>query len=168
MLITAPTLVVGVTATRIIWPPTASPHDVDAIIVLAGGEGERIESAIRLMDADVGPNLVISVGNRQRPGWQDLRPLCDEPSTPPVWCIEARPDSTRGEARTFTTMAEERDWSRLALVTSDYHLHRATLLFERCFDGEIVPVAADAPLTTNSFQHELLATIHAQFVDREC
>ncbi len=65
-------------------------------------------------------------------------------------------------------MAEERDWSRLALVTSDYHLHRATLLFERCFDGEIVPVAADAPLTTNSFQHELLATIHAQFVDREC
>ena len=141
----------------------------DAVVVLAGGEGERGELAIGLMDRDVAPVLVINGGNREWEAWDELAPLCEGTASGyEVICIMASPDDTAGEARTISTLAEEKGWQSLVLVTSDYHLHRSTIRFESCFDGEIAPLAADTSLRRRVLVNEWLGTIQALVLDRGC
>lgn len=151
---------------RISSPRSASPSDADAIVVLAGGSGERLATALSLVEDGVASTLVLSVGNRDWPGVDDLIELCD--SNDDVVCIEPRPDSTSGEAATIAAEAARQGWQRLALVTSDYHLHRATVWFERCAEADILPVAAPASRNSDTFVHELGALAHATVLDRSC
>ncbi len=174
--------VVGmVNAYRIRHPRTASPDQVDAVVVLAGGRGERARTALALFDDGPTPVLVINVGNQDwGVGWEELAPLCQEADrkqaagggsaslAPEVICLTVSPDNTAGEAKTISALAAERGWQSMALVTSDYHLHRATIRFERCFDGEIVPVSAPSTIGRAIYPDEWFATMHALLVDRSC
>ncbi len=56
----------------------------------------------------------------------------------------------------------------MALVTSNYHLHRSTIRFERCFDGEIVPVSAPTRTGRRTYRNEWFGVMHAIFIDRSC
>ncbi|MCP4222711.1 MAG: YdcF family protein [Actinomycetia bacterium] len=174
-------LVAMISAYRVVRPRTVSPDQVDAVVVLAGSGGERARTALALIDDGVAPVLVINAGNQDwGVGWEELAPLCQEAQQtqadgggserlgPEVICVTVSPDNTAGEAQTISALATERGWQSLALVTSDYHLHRATIRFERCFAGEIVPVSAPSAIGRSVYIDEWFATMHAILVDRSC
>jgi uncharacterized SAM-binding protein YcdF (DUF218 family) len=137
------TLLLGVTARLFIWPSTTDVDRADAVVVLDGGSGERLERARALMARGVAPTLAISTGSELDPDEAD--DLCTEPQQFDVVCFSPRPDSTRGEARALATLARQRGWNEMALVTSTYHVTRARMLVERCYDGRVDAVSASPP-----------------------
>ncbi len=153
----------------IISPASAAPADeVDAVLVLAGGRGERLETALEVMAEHPNATLVISTGNKLWPGWDQLAPLCEAPSEFTTECVTPAPDNTKGEAGDFGELAEARGWQSAVLVTSEYHLERAALLVERCFDGDLYTVPAPASSGFRAIRHELFGTLYAKFASRSC
>jgi uncharacterized SAM-binding protein YcdF (DUF218 family) len=118
-----------------VFPSTDEPGRVDAVVVLAGGS-ERLPAALELLGKGVGPVLVL---DPDRPSW---RALCGRTRPYRVLCYQPVPYSTRGEARAVARFARERGWDSIAIVTSTYHVTRARMLFERCFDGRVAVVSA--------------------------
>jgi uncharacterized SAM-binding protein YcdF (DUF218 family) len=124
-----------------LWPPLEQPGQADAVLVFAGGDGERQAAGARLVRLGVAPVLVVSNGGdddsasartcRLNP---DLEVIC---LTPPA-------SSTRGEARAFAVLAERNRWRSVVVVTSAYHLRRASQALGRCYDGAIATAAAPA------------------------
>lgn len=163
--------VLVVTARYVVWAPSDEPGRADAVVVLAGGSGERLDKAVRLVETGAAPVLAISHG--RRPGWADANRLCNGGLPYEVLCFEPRPDRTQGEARAVAQLARERGWRSVIVVTSRYHVTRATMLLERCFDGEVrgVGVAprgnAGLPSPRN-VAHEWASYVHAFTVKRGC
>ena len=161
--------------------PAASPPDrADAVVVLLGGHGERLERGLEVMDDGVADTLVLEIDDWPWREWRAVMPFCLEEVAEEldvdfaygfdyeIVCIVPDPTTTRGEARTISALAEERGWESLAVVTSDYHVHRARIHFERCFGGTVHPVAADAPFSPNQLAREWGGTLQAQLTDRSC
>ena len=152
-----------------VWPTTNDPRGADAVVVLDGGDGERLRKARELMARDVAPVLAISAGRELGPS--EAGGLCSEPQTFEVVCFVPTSDSTRGEAREFAELARAHGWDDVVLVTSTYHVTRARMLIERCFDGRLRAVAASprgGPLYWAArVGHEWLGTIDAT-VRRAC
>jgi uncharacterized SAM-binding protein YcdF (DUF218 family) len=182
---TAVTLAVIVAVSASLWrrivdPATAQPTDVDAVVILSGGHGERLPRGLAVIDqlnADGrSPVLVLSTGNRRWVGWDELEPYCDSDLSDPdaygeILCVTPDPDTTRGEASLIATLADERDWTSIALVTSNYHLERATMLVERClkpFGTTVVPVSAEVDIPGRLLRHEFFGLLHAHTVGRAC
>lgn len=164
-------LLVALTVRWFLIPNTGQPDAVDAVVVLAGGRGERLTRAMELVEdpeSRVAETLVLSIGNSNWPGSELVGRSCGDDGEVEIVCFEPVPDSTKGEAMAIGRLVEERGWQRVALVTSGYHLHRATLRTERCTDAEIVPVAAPVGPTPSQILHEWLGTIEAQVLDRGC
>ncbi len=116
-----------------VWPASSTPAHADAVVVLAGGDGERLDKGLELVRAGVAPTLVVSTGPNR---------LCTNQYDFEVYCFLPRPDDTRGEAEAIGRIAAKRGWHHLVLVTSDYHATRARLLVERCFSGTLDVSAA--------------------------
>jgi hypothetical protein len=91
----------GLTFRLFVFPATDGPGRADAVVVFAGGDGERQAEGLRLV------------------------------------CFTPDPATTRGEARRFAELAGRQGWRSLVLVTSTYHVLRAGLLLERCYDGRV-------------------------------
>jgi uncharacterized SAM-binding protein YcdF (DUF218 family) len=162
--------VLGVTTAHwFVWPESDDPTRADAVVMFAGGRGERLPVARRLAERGVAPTLVVM--NGADPVWPQANALCAGNHAFTVICPTPDPDTTRGEARTAAALASDQGWTSLILVTSDYHLHRAHILLQRCFDGDIAVVAAhrDAGVVarTRNIVHEWLATIAAT-IERDC
>jgi hypothetical protein len=130
-------LFVGLSAVIFVWAPFANerPRRVDAIVALAGSR-TRLPVALDLLHRHVARTLVVSRDAKDTA----RRRLCRRPPKG-VLCIDARPYSTRGEARTVARLARTRGWHSLALVSSRFHLFRVRLLFRRCTGArlELVP-----------------------------
>jgi uncharacterized SAM-binding protein YcdF (DUF218 family) len=163
-------IVGALTYALFVWPTTEPAGRVDAVVVFAGGNGERQEEGIRLVEAGVAPVLVISHGGL--PGSSKYR-VCREPTGLRVICLGPHPPTTRGEARAFTELANREGWHSLALVTSTPHVRRASLLLGRCFSGSLSTVAT--PLrndrnyeTALQVLHEWGGLLRAVTVDRSC
>jgi len=116
-----------------VFPASSTPAHADAIVVLAGGDGERLDKGLELVQSGVASNLVISTGPDQ---------LCGVQHDFEVFCFLPHPDDTRGEAEAIGRIAAREGWHHLVLVTSDYHATRAHLLVGRCFNGTIDVSAA--------------------------
>lgn len=158
------------TAQWFLWPHTTNPTQADAVVVLGGGEGERLTRGLELMNHKVSNVLVLSTGTDWfAPASVPVKSMCNNhPPEFEVVCIAAQPDSTKGEAMEISKMAKARGWRRIALVTTDFHLTRSTRWFERCFSGTIYPVGAPASLSVNEVVHEWLGTADQFLVDRSC
>ena len=115
----------------------ALPARADAIVVLSGGRGHRLDEGLRLWRRGVAPTLVISDGND--PAWVEAYRLCRRPR---VRCFKPDPYSTRGEAR----WTARQGWRSAVVVTSTYHVRRTRELFGRCFKGRLAVVEAEPPL----------------------
>jgi uncharacterized SAM-binding protein YcdF (DUF218 family) len=115
-------------------PETDSPARADAVVVLVGGQGERLTKALELIHADTAPTLVIANGDD--PKWAEANRLCRGISSFEVVCLRPDPDNTRGEARALGSLTERRGWQSLVVVTSTYHVTRARLLVRRCYAGK--------------------------------
>ncbi|MBA2615582.1 MAG: YdcF family protein [Actinobacteria bacterium] len=146
----------------IVWPADDEPGRADAVVVLAGGAGERLREGQRLVERGVAPVLVLSHGTD-----------CNAHSGHEVICFTPQPDRTQGEARAASRIAERRGWRTLVVVTSTYHVSRTRMLFERCFDGEVRAVGArpDSPgglPSARNLTREWLGFGHAFLVERGC
>lgn len=132
------------TAVLFLWPQEDSPEHADAVVVLSGSRAYRLPRALELMSAGVARTLVIS--NGRDPRWRAAHRLCTEgDSRFRVVCFTPNPDSTQGEAEGVARIAAKRDWRSLVVVTSRFHITRARMLFERCFDGDVDAVGTGSP-----------------------
>jgi uncharacterized SAM-binding protein YcdF (DUF218 family) len=142
--VVAVAVAVGVLATLrlFVWPPVDSPIKADAVVVLAGGSSERIALGLQLMRAGVAPTLVL-VGQQTE---LEADELCRGGQPPfELVCLLPEPDSTGTEARATAQLAAARDWRRLVLVTSTYHVTRSRMMLDRCFPGQVEAVGARPP-----------------------
>jgi len=160
-------VIVGLFASATTWlflrPPPDDVRPVDAVVFFAGGRGERLALAERLMAAGIADHLVVP--NGLRPGWRAGNRVCGEPQPYTAFCPLTDPDTTRGEARVIAELAAEHGWDEIVFVTSTYHVRRARLALDRCFDGTVSAVAAPAKLPVASLgarvAHELVGWTHA-------
>jgi uncharacterized SAM-binding protein YcdF (DUF218 family) len=130
-LVAGVTLAVAVVALNLrlfIFPASSTPAHADAVVVLAGGDGERLDKGLELVRDGVAPNLVVSTGPDE---------LCGARHDFAVYCFLPDPDDTRGEAEAIGRIAAREGWHHVVLVTSDYHATRARILVERCFPGTV-------------------------------
>ena len=117
-----------------VWPSAGALQPADAVVVLAGGNGERLDRGLELMRDGLAPTLVASTGPSQ---------LCNTSQPFEVVCFDPSPATTRGEAEAIGRLAKEHGWDRIVLVTSTYHMSRARLLVGRCYPGtlEVAPAS---------------------------
>lgn len=134
-------------AVLFVWPPaeTGAPAHADAIVMLSG-DRERLPTALRLVREGTAPVLVLS-SVAETEDWRAAVRLCSAGTydRARVICPLAHPYSTRGEAETFSRLAQRRGWRSLVVVSSLYHLTRADMLFHRCYDGRLSLVGAPYP-----------------------
>ena len=131
-----------VAAALFVWPPESVPARADAVVVLSGGRGPRLASALALVQRGVAPVLVVSDG--WAPTWPEANRLCaGRPADYRVECFDPEPYNTRGEAEAFARLAARRGWSSVVVVSSRYHTVRAGMLFRRCFEGAVYTGGAD-------------------------
>jgi len=162
--------VVGVVLTVAFFLRPASDRVVraDAVVVPSGDYGERAAAALRLIDRGVASTLVL-VGEPDSQAFQDL---CRGGQRFEVVCLRPHPDNTRAEARATAQLARTRAWRTVAVVTSTYHVTRARVLWERCFQGRVLMVDAhpsySRSVVARSLVHEWGGLLQATFVSRTC
>jgi uncharacterized SAM-binding protein YcdF (DUF218 family) len=119
-----------------VWPSATPVRHADAVVVLAGGNGERLDQGLELARQGVASTLVASTGPER---------LCNADEPFRVICFLPEPNNTRGEVEEVARLAQQHGWTRLVLVTSTYHVTRARLLLDRCYSGsvEVVPARPD-------------------------
>jgi len=148
-----------------------SPEPADAVVVLGPGrDGERLARAQELLDAQLADTLVVSMARGGQRAATDA--VCaDEPAEIEVICFTADPFNTRGEAQAIAQLSAARGWTKLLVVTSDYHVRRARLLFARCYDDSLAVVGAssggDSDLVLTD-AHEAAGLAYANLVARGC
>ncbi len=130
-------------------PPT---HEIGTVqpadaVVLFAGTSERLETAVELMERGAAPNLVLPNGNTI----DDAEDLCEGAGSYQVFCPASDEITTKGEAAAIGRLAQKQGWSRLIAVTSVYHVHRATFLLGRCFDGPVDAVTPSQDLGLEDF-----------------
>lgn len=159
-----------VTARLFVWPATDAVGKVDAVVIFAGGRGERLKAAEQLMRGGVAPSLVIPNGMAAE--WPEGNRACTEDRPYKVHCLRPDPDTTVGEARAIAALAGAKGWDTLLVVTSTYQLSRAGLLIGRCFDGAVLTARAQPELGWVAWGrrigHEWLAWSRAVVVERAC
>ena len=127
-----------------VWPHDDEPITgrADAVVSLAGS-ANRLPVAQRLVADGVAPVLAVSLDGS--PNNAESEELCRDPR-PRLVCFRAEPISTRGEARALDQLARERGWNDVVVVTSDFHVFRARLILERCYDDRLrVESASSSP-----------------------
>jgi uncharacterized SAM-binding protein YcdF (DUF218 family) len=150
-LIVSSLLVVALVATAVVAvtsPPASDSLSGDAVVVHAGGRGDRLQAGLTLMEAGASNTLVIMNGTAEE--WPEASALCGQAEPFLVLCPDTNIENTVGEARALAELAEDQGWRAVVVVSSDYHLRRASILDRRCAEGvEIRPVASQADITTS-------------------
>lgn len=133
-----------------VWFATSTPGpagdmETDAVVVVTGEAG-RIQRGIDVLDSGHADRMLVSGVNA------DVTP--DEFATEfnvsrrqMNCCVElgfAAAD-TRGNASEITQWAKTNKHKTLRLVTSDWHMHRATTELERLLPGSIIVVQDAVP-----------------------
>ena len=122
----------------------------DVIVVLAGTRAERWLEGVELYREKMAPTILLSSGRieaaeeaiRSRgiryPRDVDLMKEAMAQLGVPASDIQTFPesvDNTASEATLTRTLAGQRGWRRIIVVTSKYHTRRSLYAFERAFRG---------------------------------
>ena len=150
--------------------PASEVAPADAVVIFVGGRGERLHTARELLDAGVADTLVIPNGLEADD--RSLRRSCRDARRFEVLCPATTSIDTGGEARAIAVLARERGWDRLVMVTSNYHVARARLRLERCFEGDIEAVDAGTWSTrrqlVRNVVREWFGHVEARTIERSC
>jgi hypothetical protein len=124
-----------------------SPQPSDLIVVLAGETDARPARALELLDQGYARRLLINVPADQRvfgftaeqlaQQYERSRPESAQLSICPIEGL-----STREEAHDVEKCLAREQGTRILLVTSDYHTHRALSIFRREISGKSFSIAA--------------------------
>ena len=110
------------------YAPVTTPPSADAIVALTGASDVRIETAMRLLEAEKGERMLISGVNRDATredvrnitrGFGDLYDCCVD--------LDYEAETTLGNAQYTADWARARGFDSLVIVTSDFHMPRALL-----------------------------------------
>jgi uncharacterized SAM-binding protein YcdF (DUF218 family) len=136
----------------------------DAIVVLGGAGSERAELGVMLHEIHGAP-LVLSSSARSFA--EDLGYGC-----PPAICVVTDPETTIGEAREISRMADRRGWERIVVVTTRFHTARARILFRQCLGERVSVVGAeeadDARAGRGRWVREVGGIVIGATLDRAC
>lgn len=118
----------------------------DAVVVLTGGH-DRISRGVRLLEAGAGKRLLIS-GVFKRTTATRLRQLTGAKQDLFACCVDLdyRSRNTRDNASETRRWAEEKGFTSLIVVTSNYHILRAIMELKYAFPkAELIasPVSSD-------------------------
>ena len=145
--------------------PEGTPTDIDAVFVHAGGTGERIERGLHVWQNSPSDTLLVL---SEAESTDQIRRWC-RGDDPRILCIPPRPETTLGEAVMLDDIARDMALQRVAIVTSDYHLRRATLIDERCSSIDVVPISAGnevgAITLVGKYLHELGGLVALPFAE---
>jgi uncharacterized SAM-binding protein YcdF (DUF218 family) len=122
-------VVLTLTAVLFVWPSTNAPMRSDAIVVL-GGSGPRLQKGLALARAGYARYLAVSGGDHT---------AC--PSAPHgvrVICFAPHPETTQGEARAMTGLANAHHWHQIIVVSGTPQTTRARIRFDRCYHGTLL------------------------------
>ena len=151
----------------------ATLPSADAVLVLGGGllpplaprrgvevadAGDRLLTGVDLIREGKAPWLVVSggrvsfnAGDPTPPEASYAASLAQKLGVPAEQIVRSEgPRNTAEEAIALRSIARERGWNSLLLVTSATHLPRATATFRRLSGLEIVPVACDFQLAARN------------------
>jgi uncharacterized SAM-binding protein YcdF (DUF218 family) len=122
----------------IVSPVTNRLEKADAIVVLGPPDADRrADYALELAERGYAPVVAISVESDRQ---SELKGACNGrvPSGITAMCFRADPETTQGEARQIKAYAAQYGWKRIIVVTSSYHVSRARLIVQRCFQGQVL------------------------------
>lgn len=145
----------GVWAYAVVQTPRVdAAGPVDAVLVLGGQDGpDRLQRALDLAADGLTDTVVISVPV----GTGDAltrRTCARPPAGVEVLCFPPDPSTTRGEARELRRLADERDWTRVAVVTSTYHVSRSRMIVGRCFTGTTLMLRSGESISPARWAYE--------------
>lgn len=102
------------------------PPPADAIVALTGGSTERLATGVRLLEERKGERLLISGVNRIVTDGELYHALNVDPALG-ACCIDIgrSADDTLGNAAETAAWARQRGYTRIILVTDDYHMPRS-------------------------------------------
>jgi uncharacterized SAM-binding protein YcdF (DUF218 family) len=155
---------VAIGGVAFMWPRDDVPSDPDAIVVLGGVGGERIELGMALRERYEVP-IVLSASAWGYGFNRGLR--CEQDG---VICVRPASSSTRGEAHAIAALAEREGWRRVTVATTDFHTTRARVLFRQCLRDRVDVVGAPPHVQRGAGTHarEALGTLAALTVRRAC
>jgi hypothetical protein len=149
------------------WPQQqAWPAHVDAIVML-GGPGDRLDTALKLARSHRAPVLAVSQGTTG-PAPGDICP--GQIRGVRVICFYPSPATTRGEAEFAGRLAARYHWHSMAVVAITPQDTVARLRMSRCFSGQVYLVNGPLP----KWQWPLLvvyewgSTLKALLLQRSC
>jgi uncharacterized SAM-binding protein YcdF (DUF218 family) len=120
---------------------------VDAIVVLSGGEGDRISEAIDKYKSGFGKSLIITRTHTEDIGEgrtysESLQREAIENGVPAdsIYFTEGESSTTAQEASAINTLVRQRNIQSILVVTTNYHTRRTKIIFGREFEGTEVKV----------------------------
>lgn len=137
-------LVVVALIGAIAWPFTRSAGHVDAVVMLAGADDGRHAHSLELIEQGTADVLLVSnSGGRHEPlglrtcrGGGSSRDATAE-------CFRSDPVTTAGEASAVESIARDRGWESVAVVTNRPHTPRAWWTFTLCTDLDVAMAPID-------------------------
>ena len=168
LLLGVPVLIIAVvllTPRLFLWPPSDQPTKADAVVGLGGDPGQvRAHYAIELARSGDAPIAVISLGGKKSV------PCPHRVVGVTIICFRADPLNTRGEAEYVATLAAQRRWHRIIVVSERTQTTRARVLFKRCTAVQLVmaPVADPRSHLLYDVTYEWGALLKALVWQRSC
>ncbi|GJN42017.1 hypothetical protein CAT723_04960 [Corynebacterium ammoniagenes] len=127
-----------------LFPPQDDPVSSDVIFVLAGAYDGRHELGAQMVAQGVSQHFVVSnsSGSKDKVGSEHCRGDSRPQSAEDVWCLQADPLTTTGEAVALDELAKKEGWASVTAVTNRPHTRRVRTNLEQCTDlnVEVVPI----------------------------
>lgn len=146
-----------------------SPQTADAIVVFAGGVGEsgkaggghleRLKQAVDLYKAGYAPSLILSSGYVfSFKEAEVMRALAIDQGVPADRILLEEQATNTYENVTFTSrILREHQWKRILLVSSPYHMRRATMVWHQASpDVTVIPTP---PVSSQFYDHGIGASL---------
>ena len=127
--------------------PAEAPQPADGVVALTGPSTLRIAAAMKLLEDGKAKRMLISGVNRMA-SRADIRSVAKAPGKLYDCCVDLgfSANDTIGNARETAAWARHNHFTRLIVVTADYHMPRAVLELKGALpEGQLetYPVATD-------------------------
>lgn len=127
---------------------TADPlKHADAIVVLSGGEQDRLQEAISLYQEKYSDAIILTETGAMLEGWNtryssEQRLFLMDAGIPPtaIQVTGKHASSTREEAKLIRTLVSNTDAHSLIVVTDPYHTFRTKLIWDDVFKGSGIEI----------------------------